>query len=218
MCFCSAQLLQRLEPTRNCYIASGTTDYMALPRWVEDAKVDSNAMLTAASWFRNTNRDLWDAMGCEDHLSLVEHFPGLPPETVGMEGFKCVLCATFERIHFKCARAAAGGQPSSMGLGVVEGGADRVDGPWLSVHEPGAGGSPSRAAAAAANASLPRGTQPLNCNRCLLTKGGYTFRWCSAMWFDVYIRHARPGSWGIGGACKPRFHGQKISHLGVVLD
>ena len=43
----------------------------------------------------------------------------------------------------------------------------------------------------------------LGCERCRTGRGGYQFRWYSAMWYDEYVRNARVGAWTLLGAKAP---------------
>ena len=50
---------------------------MALPRWVMSCNVDSAAMKTAYCMWRQQNMEEAMAMGIEQGLTLIYHFPGL---------------------------------------------------------------------------------------------------------------------------------------------
>ena len=50
---------------------------MAHPRWIMAANVDSTAMLSAAMEFYGKFPQLWENMGMDNHLTIIQHYPYL---------------------------------------------------------------------------------------------------------------------------------------------
>ena len=76
------------------------------PRWIRSPSVDSPAMLSAVMEFRQKNREVWNRLGLEGELTIVNH---LESSTMGDKFLQDVDCpGTLEGWCARCAQGRSG--------------------------------------------------------------------------------------------------------------